>query len=704
MNLFDLMAKISLDTSEYDAGLERSEKAGKTFGDSLKTGLATAGKVGAIAVGAVAAGTALLGKTIVGQTGKLASYGDHIDKTSQKMGISAQAYQEWDAILQHSGSSIDGMQRGMMTLTNKVVSGSEAFDKLGISQESVASMNKEDLFSAVITGLQGMEDGSERAALAQELLGTAAKELGPLLNTSAEETEAMRQRVHELGGVMSDEAVKAAAAYQDTLQDMKTAIAGLKRGLVTDFLPGITSIMDGITSIFSDDPESGKSKIKEGLSGVLKNISDTIPQIIEKGGEVVSGLGQAIMESLPMLVEQGTQIILTIANGIVQSLPSIVQAGFDIIDGLTSGIGEAAPTLIPAMAEALVNLLQSIVDNIGSFIDSGVSMIQGIVDGIASALPILIESAPAIITGLLNAIVESLPTLVESGISMIDTIANSVVSSIPLLLAQAPTIISELSTALVENLPTLIESGTGMIETVTSAVVSSIPTLIEQAPTIISSLLDALIESAPTLVESGITMVSTIADALIGAIPSLIEAAPQLVTSLLNAVIERAPDMLDAGVSLMTSLIDGIGSMLESIWGKVQEAVDGIKGIFDFDWSLPHIKLPHFSLGAGITVLGVTLPSINVSWYKKAYEQPYLFNNPTVVGNMGFGDGVGGEMVYGHENLMRDIKQAVAEASDETRVIKLYLDGDKLVGGTSERMDTSLGQMQAYQLRWEGAV
>lgn len=39
---------------------------------------------------------------------------------------------------------------------------------------------------------------------------------------------------------------------------------------------------------------------------------------------------------------------------------------------------------------------------------------------------------------------------------------------------------------------------------------------------------------------------------------------------------------------------------------------------------------------------------------------------------------------------------------NESKVIKLYLDGDKLVGGTSERMDGSLGQMQAYQLRWEG--
>ena len=71
------------------------------------------------------------------------------------------------------------------------------------------------------------------------------------------------------------------------------------------------------------------------------------------------------------------------------------------------------------------------------------------------------------------------------------------------------------------------------------------------------------------------------------------------------------------------------------------------------------------------------------------------------VSALGFGDGNGAEMVYGHDNLMRDIREAMAQVMPQQ--IRLYLDGDKLVGGTSERMDSSLGDMQHYQLRWEGA-
>lgn len=661
MNLFDLMAKISLDTSEFDEKMSESEGKGQSFGDSLKRGFATAGKIGAAAVGAVAVGTAALGKTLVNQTKELSSYGDHIDKTSQKMGISAQAYQEWDAILQHSGTSIDGMQRGMMTLTNKAVAGSEAFDALGISQESVASMSREDLFSAVITGLQGMEEGSERAALAQELLGTAAKELGPLLNTSAEDTQAMRDRVHELGGVMSDEAVKASAAYQDSLQDMNTSISGLKRGIVSEFLPGMTSVMDGLTSIFSGDSGSGTAQVTKGISDMLQKISEGMPKVMQIGGQILSGIGDAIMQNLPMLVEQGTQILINLTSGIVQSLPSLAQAGLTIISTLASSLSSSIPELIPVVIEAVMAIFNTLVENAPLLIEAAFSLMQGLINGIITAIPLILEQAPIIIT--------------------------------------------ELSTALMENLPLLIESGVGMINTITDALISMIPLLIEAAPTIITALLNALVENAPLLISSGVTLITTLFDAVIGAIPTLIAAAPELVQSLLTAVVENAPAMLSAGVEIMNSLIDGLASLVDSAITTVSDAVDEILNLFNFSWSLPELKTPHFSVGSGPTVLGVTLPTISIDWYKKAYEDPYLFDRPTVMatpgGLKGFGDGSGGEIVYGRDQLMRDIREAVGGVTINPQ-FKLYLDGDKLVGGTSERMDGSLGQMQVYQLRWEG--
>ena len=195
MDVFDLVASITLDSSEYEDGLNDASQTTKSFGKRMGGALKTAGKIGAASIAAVGTAGALMAKKIWSGTQELAEYGDHIDKMSQKMGISAQAYQEWDAVLQHSGTSIDSMRRGMTTLSQQAQKGADAFDKLGISQEELASMSQEELFSATIEGLQKMEAGTERTALAQQLLGGSAKELGALLNTSAEETQKMKDRV-----------------------------------------------------------------------------------------------------------------------------------------------------------------------------------------------------------------------------------------------------------------------------------------------------------------------------------------------------------------------------------------------------------------------------------------------------------------------------------------------------------------------------
>lgn len=146
------------------AGEEAGENAGNSLAEKMKKIIA-------------AAGIGLAIKKSIDAVGDLAAYGDEIDKMSQKMGISAQAYQEWDAILQHSGSNINAMKPAFKTLQAQAIANADAFQTLGISQEEVANLSQEDLFAKTIEGLQNVSDENERAELANKLLGRSYMEL-----------------------------------------------------------------------------------------------------------------------------------------------------------------------------------------------------------------------------------------------------------------------------------------------------------------------------------------------------------------------------------------------------------------------------------------------------------------------------------------------------------------------------------------------
>jgi len=427
MDLLSLVAKLSLDSSEYEKGLGDAETKGSTFGSGLKKAAA----VGAAAVTAVGSAAIAAGTSLVKGTGDVAAYGDNIDKMSQKMGISAQAYQEWDAIMQHSGTSIDALKPSMKTLAMQAERGSDAFQKLGISEEEVANLSQEDLFAKVITGLQGMEEGTERTYITSQLLGRGATELGALLNTSAEETQKMRDRVHELGGVMSDDAVKASAQFQDTLQDMSTGFDSLKRNMLSEFLPAITDVMDGLTNLFTGDYDEGIERISKGIGQVIDKLSEMLPKIVEVGKNILLTLGDAIIQNLPAIVPALADLVMGISQSIIDNLPMLVSTGLQIILQLANSISQALPTLIPTIVDVVLQIVNTLVDNVDLMVDAAIALITGLTVGIIDSLPILIEKAPEIIIAIVDALVENFPKIVEAAFNLIVVFATALIDNLP---------------------------------------------------------------------------------------------------------------------------------------------------------------------------------------------------------------------------------------------------------------------------------
>lgn len=387
---------------ETNSEMSTFQKIAATAGSGLKSGLVAGAKAAATALAATAAAAgALIGKTVE-LVGKTAEYGDEIDKESKKLGISSTAYQEWDAILQHSGSSIDALKAPMKNLVNLAAEGSDKFEALGLSQEEVASMNQEELFAATISALQNMEEGTEKAALAQDLLGRSAQELAPLLSTSAEETEKMRQNVHDLGGVMSEEAVAASAAYQDSLQDMQTAFSGLQNNLLSEFMPGITTVMDGLTKIFSGDSEGGIQMISDGVNDVLDTITEGLPGFLDAGTEILMAIVQAIIDNLPKLLESAGEIIGKLIAGLLEALPDLIMMAPDIVMAIIKGLVSAWPSI----RDAGIDLVTQIGEGLGGAVDNalqwGKDLIDNFIDGILGKAGELWDAVKGIAGGIVD--------------------------------------------------------------------------------------------------------------------------------------------------------------------------------------------------------------------------------------------------------------------------------------------------------------
>lgn len=477
-------------TDDTGEEMKETEKEASHFGESLKSGLAAGAKVAAAAVAAVATAAAATAAKLIDAAGDTAEYGDNIDKMSQKLGLSAEAYQEWDFIMQHSGSDIDKMSTSMKKLAEAVQDPSKdaaaAFERLGISLEEAKNLSQEDLFAKTITALQGLESGTERTALANDLLGKSAMDLGALLNTSAEDTEAMRQQVHELGGVMSDEAVKASAAYQDSLQNMKTAVQGAGRSLVSDFMPSITTIMDGIALLVSGQDGSVEA-LTEGLNGFVENIENTAEKLTEVAETIIPILADAIIDAIPIIIDSAGRIILNLAQGLIKSLPRIIKVGMEVVTKLVQGIADALPELIPVAIDAVLQIAKTLTDpkTLMPLIRAAFDIIDALIDGLLSP-----ES--------INAMIEALPEIVEN-------IVDILIDSIDLLLDAAVKIIEALMDYFFEpeNLAKIVKATFEIIVKLVEGIISAVWKLGEAAAQIIDTLCDKIGEGFEKIVQAG---------------------------------------------------------------------------------------------------------------------------------------------------------------------------------------------------------
>lgn len=563
-----------LGAASESVGKSSGEKAGSAFTANMGSMISAGAAVVTGAVAAVTGAAIGAGKAIWDSANEVAQFGDNIDKMSQKMGISAQAYQEWDFVMKHSGTSMESLKASMKTLANAAEKDSEAFKELGISSKDIAAMSQEDLFSSVISGLQQVEDTTQRTYLAGQLLGRGATELGALLNMSAEETAAMKQEVHDLGGVMSDEAVKNAATFQDTLQNLTTAADGLKNSMVANLLPSLTTVMNGFTGLITGT-DGAEKQISSGINSLIKNITTALPTALDAITSIVSGvtsvlpdlvvtLADAIIGALPTLGNTFMEVGGKLLDALTQVLPKMLEAGIKLIIQLAQGITEAIPKLLPAIVGLVSDLGKMIMDNLPALLKAGLELVMALAQGIADNAGDLAVAAIQLVSQLETFIIENLPEIMQTGLEIVLALINGIVESLPDLTTAITDLMTTFVDTVVNNLPEILKCGLEILAALVEGVLKALPDLIMVVPKIYKSLFDKFILMDWKSI--GKNLITGIRDGLVKAKDTLLNAIQNLCTEAWSKVKSffgiASPSklMAYAGTMIGEGLVKGIES------------------------------------------------------------------------------------------------------------------------------------------------
>lgn len=269
MEIFKLFGSIMVDNSKANESISKTDGKAKGLMGSLGSGVKTAAKWGTAIVGAAAAG----GAALFGMANSAAGTTDRIDKLSQKIGLSREAFQEWDFICSQSGTDVEKLQTGLKTLNGKMADaakgtgqGAESFKKLGISvTDATGSLkSQEQVFEETVSALQKMPDGAEKARLATELFGKSGQELMPLLNGAAGSVEELKAKAHELGLVLNDEAIDSGVKFTDTIDQLKRSFGSVATKIGVSVMPVVQKFADWINA--------SMPTIQAVLDGVFKGI------------------------------------------------------------------------------------------------------------------------------------------------------------------------------------------------------------------------------------------------------------------------------------------------------------------------------------------------------------------------------------------------------------------------------------------------
>lgn len=319
-------------------GISLPKEMTNTLNGMLKIDTQTLVTIGTFA--ALAAAVAEVEKKLVDLTLEQSKHATEVTNLSRTMGMTTEAYQEWDYVLKTVGSSAEAAQGDISMLAEKAqdaATGSgeaaELFAQLGIKVKDShgAFMSQSELFDEVITKLSRMKDETERNAIASKLLGSTGEKIIPLLDKGAAGLEEAKKMAHEFGMVMDEETLAALNDVTLAANNFDAAGEGLKNTIAKGMAPSVENLTQKGTDLFVRLQEAAEgSGILEVFGALLDVVSALEPLFDVLFGTAEDGV--PVLQTLALALGVLADTLTIVANTVAIVIELFKQL-FNLISG-----------------------------------------------------------------------------------------------------------------------------------------------------------------------------------------------------------------------------------------------------------------------------------------------------------------------------------------------------------------------------------
>jgi hypothetical protein len=459
VDVFDLFAKITLDSSEYEKGLKnaKSSASGLTglFG-KVGSAASTVGKgifnvatnVAKVSVAATTAGataiSALTGLAInsyadyeqlVGGVETL--YKTSADKVQQyaadaykTAGLSANEYMNTATTFAAAlVSSLGGDTEQAAELANTAIGDmSDNANKMGTDMESIQnayngfSKQNYTMLDNLKLGYGGTKQEMQRLLDDANKLNAAQGNYTKYSIDSYADVVSAIHDVQNAMGITGTTSKEASTTIQGSVNATKSAWSNLVTGIADDnanFGQLISNFVDSATTAASNI----LPRIEVALNGAAKLIESLVPPIMAE-------LPSLIETVLPQLAKSAVNIVQTLVTGISANAAQLIDSAIQIITVLGNGIYQMLPTVAQSALQIVLTLVSKLNENLPQMLDTAGQMLIAFVEGVSEHLPDIMLAAASIVETLLTYFIEHLPDIVEGAMQMGDAVIDGIIDGI----------------------------------------------------------------------------------------------------------------------------------------------------------------------------------------------------------------------------------------------------------------------------------